>query len=220
MVVPDRDIPIGDQLIGNGNFLQGKEGWKLYVAPQPASASFKIVNSPAARDALAGYRGDVLRANVVNSPAHKPQDVVLAQRGFILPAGTYQLQFSARSAPARPMTVGVQRVDAENQKPLNSRIVNLGGDWKRYWCDCRSPSMAWPPGSGKLAFRWGPPMAPCCGRRYTDVGRRRRRLRRPCPSASGDDSAECGTEWLSRSMVHSDPASNSSRVAGENENWW
>ena len=155
VVVPDRDIPIGDQLIGNGNFLQGKEGWKLYVAPQPASASFKIVNSPAARDALAGYRGDVLRANVVNSPAHKPQDVVLAQRGFILPAGTYQLQFSARSAPARPMTVGVQRVDAENQKPLYSRIVNLGGDWKRYSLSLQVPEHGMASWSGKLAFKMG-----------------------------------------------------------------
>ena len=157
VVVPARSIPRGDQLIGNGDFLQGKEGWKLYAAngSPPAVASFRILDAPAVRNRLDGYRGDVLHATITSSPALKPQNVVLAQRGFRVPAGAYQLEFSARSPTARTIQVALQEVGDSNTGTLHTRTVSVGSTWKTYRLAMTVPPHGATSWVGKLAFKLG-----------------------------------------------------------------
>jgi hypothetical protein len=111
----------GENLILNGDFSSGLEGWRLDRL-QNAQASIEV------RDAGDGRSAAAIR---VLEQAEKRYFVQLAQKGVSLEAGkTYRLSFRGRSDPDASIVVKI----LENQAPFpevwSEDHINLGPEWK------------------------------------------------------------------------------------------
>jgi hypothetical protein len=111
----------GDNLIVNGDFATGLEGWRL-DRMQNAQASVEV------RDGGDGRGAVVVK---VLEQAEKRYFVQLVQKGVSLDAGkTYRLTFRGRSDPDASVVIKL----IENQAPYlemwSEDHIALGSDWK------------------------------------------------------------------------------------------
>lgn len=127
----------GPDLISNGGFEQGLNGWSLYVDGDGQAAATAGIDSTVA------VEGNNSALISVTSPDAEPWDISLSQGNFSLNAGSsYQVQFWGRSnAPASIW------VDVEGGPPNYTNYgiyqqVNLSTTWQLYTFSFQSPVTA------------------------------------------------------------------------------
>ena len=119
----------GEEMLKNGNFAAGAEGWTL-EQHHGAAARAEVVVADSAGDEANTPRGSHLRIEV-QTPGRERWHVQFGQAGLRLKAGeSYELSFQARAAQPREMTVAASQAD-DPWGQIASMGVTLGPSWSR-----------------------------------------------------------------------------------------
>jgi len=141
----------GPNLVSNGGFEQGANGWYLYVADDGHAAATSAIDSNISAEGGNAFRIDI------TGPDSDEWNINVSQGNVPLTAGaTYQLQFWARASKPVSIVADMQGGPPDYPNYGLYTWVNLTSTWQLYNLTFQAPTTA---NDGAVQFNVGPAAA-------------------------------------------------------------